>query len=374
MTTALAERDDVTYDGEIIEAPRPAAPLTLFGTDDPSAVVERATKVATVLADVIKQRHLSARIGNRDHIQIEGWTLLGSMLGVFGEVEWTRPVDRGWEARAVARTMAGATVGSAEAMCTRAERTWSNRDEYAIRSMAQTRALSKALRLPLGFIVELAGFAATPAEEMDAIHSEQGGERSAPGGQPGRAATTRSAPAPKNKGDALGRLAEVAKEHDLSFGAVDAMAKDMGISRSSGSVDDILRLIAAIEQPPSAGAHAEGGDGAAEEARASAAPDNPPSNEASAATADGSVAATVPPGGQDVPPVPSDPAAPAPSLDDIVAATGGEIVWPKPGSDAYKALPNGAERAKARAYWEAKKAEPVQESLAEAMGAPEGDR
>ena len=32
--------------------------------------------------------------------------------------------------------------------------------------MAQTRATSKALRGPLGFIVHLAGFSATPAEEM----------------------------------------------------------------------------------------------------------------------------------------------------------------------------------------------------------------
>jgi hypothetical protein len=40
------------------------------------------------------------------------------------------------------------------------------RDDYALRSMAQTRALSKCLRAPLGFIIQLAGFAATPAEEI----------------------------------------------------------------------------------------------------------------------------------------------------------------------------------------------------------------
>ena len=45
---------------------------------------------------------------------------------------------------------------------------WSGRDDYALRSMAQTRAVSKALRLPLGFIVALAGYEATPADEMPA--------------------------------------------------------------------------------------------------------------------------------------------------------------------------------------------------------------
>jgi len=39
-------------------------------------------------------------------------------------------------------------------------------EEFAIKSMAQTRALGKALRLPLGWIVSLAGYKATPAEEM----------------------------------------------------------------------------------------------------------------------------------------------------------------------------------------------------------------
>jgi hypothetical protein len=46
------------------------------------------------------------------------------------------------------------------------ERNWSHRDDYALRSMAQTRAVAKALRLCLGWIMSLAGYEATPAEEM----------------------------------------------------------------------------------------------------------------------------------------------------------------------------------------------------------------
>jgi hypothetical protein len=88
------------------------------------------------------------------------------MLGVFPETEWTRQIEGGWEARVVAKTLNGQVVGAAEAMCTHSENTWRNRDEYALRSMAQTRAVSKALRLPLGFVMQLAGYEATPAEEM----------------------------------------------------------------------------------------------------------------------------------------------------------------------------------------------------------------
>jgi hypothetical protein len=155
----------ITVDGEVVEEHR--APMTLFGTDEPQAVVERASTVATALAGVINERKLFSSISGKKHVQVEGWTLLGSMLGVFAEVEWSRPLDNGWEARAVARTLAGQVVGAAEAMCTTNEGRWGKADAYAVRSMAQTRAVSKALRLPLGFIMQLAGYSATPAEELN---------------------------------------------------------------------------------------------------------------------------------------------------------------------------------------------------------------
>jgi hypothetical protein len=151
--------------------PQEQMSVTLFGTDNPAEVVSRAAVVATALADLVRKQNLIVRIGQSDHVRVEGWTLLGSMLGVFPVVEWTRPVileevQVGWEARVEARTRSGEVVGAAEAECLRTERTWKGRDDYALRSMAQTRAVSKALRLPLGFVMQLAGFNPTPAEEM----------------------------------------------------------------------------------------------------------------------------------------------------------------------------------------------------------------
>jgi hypothetical protein len=67
-----------------------------------------------------------------------------------------------------ARTLDGRAIAAAEAECLRAERRWAQADDYAVRSMAQTRATSKALRLPLGFVIQLAGFEATPADEAPA--------------------------------------------------------------------------------------------------------------------------------------------------------------------------------------------------------------
>jgi hypothetical protein len=48
------------------------------------------------------------------------------------------------------------------------ERTWSQRDAYARRSMAITRATGKAFRLGFSWIMTLAGYEPTPWEEMPA--------------------------------------------------------------------------------------------------------------------------------------------------------------------------------------------------------------
>jgi hypothetical protein len=163
-----------TTDGEVltgelvpIEA-TPAAPITLFGTSDPQLALARMADVATALVDVIESRHLYATINGRRHITCEGWTTLGGMLGVVPVVTETRPNDTGdgIVARVEARTLDGRIVGAAEAECSRAERTWKTRDPFTLRSMAQTRAISRALRAPLGQIVVLAGYQAASAEEM----------------------------------------------------------------------------------------------------------------------------------------------------------------------------------------------------------------
>jgi len=140
--------------------------VTLFRSDDPVEVLARATRTADALKDVISQRGLTTNIQGKQHVQVEGWQTLGSMLGVTPVCVWTRPLDNGWEARVEARTLDGRIVGAAEAMCTRSERMWSKRDDYALRSMAQTRATSKALASPLRFVITLAGYQGTPAEEM----------------------------------------------------------------------------------------------------------------------------------------------------------------------------------------------------------------
>lgn len=149
-------------------APETPAATTLFHTDDPVEVVERASRVANALKSVLVQQGMIQRIGQGEHVRVEGWQTLGGMLGVVPVVVWTRRVQDpdGWEAKVEARTLDGRIVGAGEAQCDRGESRWKKADEHAIRSMAQTRATSKALAAPLRFVIKLAGFEGTPAEEM----------------------------------------------------------------------------------------------------------------------------------------------------------------------------------------------------------------
>lgn len=154
-TTALAVRET-----------QAVAPVGLFGATSPVEVIAKATEVATALKDVLKKQRLISTISGREYPKCEAWTLLGTMLGLFPVLSWCRPMENGWEARVEVHTKQGQVIGAAEAQCLRAEKNWSNRDDFALRSMAQTRATAKALRMPLGFVMTLAGYESTPAEEM----------------------------------------------------------------------------------------------------------------------------------------------------------------------------------------------------------------
>jgi hypothetical protein len=106
--------------------------------------------------------------------------MLAGMLQISTPNVWVRPINGdeaiGWEARYEARAADGRLLSSAEGECRRLEedrkrngevvRKWEHRAEHAIRSMAQTRAQSKALASALRWVVELGGFSGTPAEEM----------------------------------------------------------------------------------------------------------------------------------------------------------------------------------------------------------------
>ena len=129
--------------------------------------IEVATKVAASLKNVIQSQDLAVKIGPSEYVTAEGWEVLGTMLGCTPYVESVEeiPCDKPkFMYKATVSIRQGDTVLSrASAM---AERNNMQKDRPSVYSMAQTRALGKAYRMALSWIVKMADYEPTPAEEM----------------------------------------------------------------------------------------------------------------------------------------------------------------------------------------------------------------
>ena len=130
--------------------------------------IDEARQKATALAEIVEAQGLFSLINKKKYLHVEAWEIIGRGYNVGATIEWSRPLpDGGWEARALVVTDDGIPIGAAESECgTEGDSPWNKRASYAQRSMAQTRAVSKALRIRLSWVVILAGYAATPFEEM----------------------------------------------------------------------------------------------------------------------------------------------------------------------------------------------------------------
>lgn len=178
----------------------------IIRAEDPDEIIAKATQIANSLKKLIDSQDLAKALGGkRKHVEVGGWQAAGTMLGALGgqplhaETEWSRiaclpngePLRRtydvteyrgkgdnrvqrvftvdgyDWEAKVKIKTPDGTVVGTAEALCSRTESTWADRADPAVKSMAETRAESRAYRRAIGWIAHMAGYNPTPAEEMN---------------------------------------------------------------------------------------------------------------------------------------------------------------------------------------------------------------
>ena len=200
------EQEAAEPSGELVHLPT-AASGAIIKAEQPDEIIAKATTIANALKRLIDSQNMAVNVGGRKkHVEVGAWQACGVMLGALGgealhaETVWTRPVrdpetgglvkhhytvkettkrkngdtisreyevdGHDWEACVEVKTAAGIVVGRAEAMVSRAESTWATRSDPANRSMAETRAESRAYRRAIGWIVAIAGYNPTPAEEM----------------------------------------------------------------------------------------------------------------------------------------------------------------------------------------------------------------
>jgi hypothetical protein len=194
----------------------------------PARVIDEARQAAIAIQQIIKGKPKPVMMNGEQYLEYEDWQTVGRFYGITAEIEWTRYCEyggaSGFEARAVAKHAAsGRIISAGESMCLNDEPRWSARPKYEyvdevdangkkqwvdyspeeakkkgrkgcfkskrvqvgeeqvplaqLRSMAQTRAGAKALRNVLAWVVVLAGYKTTPAEELETERDGNGGHR-----------------------------------------------------------------------------------------------------------------------------------------------------------------------------------------------------
>lgn len=153
--------------------PPPQESLTF--TRDPAQVLKEAEKAAKALKRVIDSKPKHVKFNGEIYLENEDWSTVARFYGVTSRIKRTSYVEfgnednsvRGFEAVAEAYHVdRGEVISTAEAMCLSDEPQWSKKPLFQLRSMAQTRAGSRVLRQVFGWVIVLAGYKATPAEEM----------------------------------------------------------------------------------------------------------------------------------------------------------------------------------------------------------------
>lgn len=144
--------------------------LVKYDLNSPSDLVS----MSNVLKRHITSNGLYTNIQGKNYAHVEGWQFAGGILGLFPMVTKVESLSSETEIKWLVEVeikikTTGRAVGRGFALCSNKEHTKKNFDEYSILSMAQTRAIGKAFRNLLGWVMKLSGYEATPSEEMDAF-------------------------------------------------------------------------------------------------------------------------------------------------------------------------------------------------------------
>lgn len=150
--------------------------LTIKNNYDISQPVQMVSMSQVLKKHIIEQK-LFTPIAGKNYVQVEGWQFAGGLMGIYPrianvenlssdkEIKWRADVE-------VVRMKDDKVLSKGFAVCSNKEGKKKGFDEYAILSMAQTRAIGKAYRNLIGWVMKLAGYEATPTEEMAKMGEE----------------------------------------------------------------------------------------------------------------------------------------------------------------------------------------------------------
>ena len=177
--------EEITSDVPTVQEQKQTLPdYAILNPEIPmTSKVQVATNVANCLKDLVVSQNLvvtglNPKQPDAEYVTVEGWEVLGTMLGIVPDTKIVEEMKNdkgrtiGFKARATlyqnpqlddGKIVGGTVLSTAEAYCTKDD---FQKKFFSMASMAQTRALGKAYRMALSWIVKMAGFEATYAEDM----------------------------------------------------------------------------------------------------------------------------------------------------------------------------------------------------------------
>lgn len=150
----------------------------------------QALELANQVEKLIVDKKLFSNIQGKRFVNVEGWQFAGLSFGLIPMVtnitdlsKVTIGKDKDGNEKVIEREIKysaevelvdnnGIKKGYGYAICSNTESTKKYFQEYAICSMAQTRAVGKAYRNCIAWLMKASGFETTPLEEMDEVKHE----------------------------------------------------------------------------------------------------------------------------------------------------------------------------------------------------------
>ena len=153
----------------------------------PVELYRKASDIASICRDIVLKTAVS--IQDRKYVRVEGWQAIATAHGCAAGARDVEKIEDGFRCVGeVRRIDTGVVIANAEGFVGKDETTWfggkkmvwdksrgasvekvmPKRDDYAIRAMCQTRAISRVCRSAFAHVVVLmdAGLSTTPAEEV----------------------------------------------------------------------------------------------------------------------------------------------------------------------------------------------------------------
>ncbi|MGB3617117.1 MAG: hypothetical protein WBA12_03300, partial [Catalinimonas sp.] len=124
---------------------------------------DETLQLAQDLAHFIQENNLAINLHGKQYVNVEGWQYAGARLGILPVVEELINIGtEGGEIKYQAKVnllnlKSDQVVGTGYSICSNRENGKKYYQEFAIASMAQTRAIGKAYRNILAWIIRAAG-------------------------------------------------------------------------------------------------------------------------------------------------------------------------------------------------------------------------